>query len=84
VASLRVRECYSWHGVSYSRRLAWIELICCSKGGLVVGWISRIDVGGSKVRGVSRIDFDEEGLFFTGDEERVFGVAYHLVDSRIS
>ena len=51
-------------------------------GGLVVGWISRLDVDGSKVRGVFRNDFDEEALFFTWGEAGVFG--YRLVDSQIS
>ena len=41
-------------------------------------------MGGSKGHGVSGIDFDEEASFFTSDEVRVFGVADHLEDSRIS
>jgi len=51
-------------------------------GGYVVGWISRLGVGGSKGHGVSWIDFDEKASLFTPDKARVFGVADHLEDSR--
>jgi len=51
---------------------------------MIVGWITRLDVGGSKVPEVSWIDFDQEALFFTGGEARVLGAAYHPADPRIS
>ena len=70
-------------GVSYTPRSAWIELICCSTAdqslveSLVLMWVA-------VSRGVSWINFDKEALFFTQDEVRVFTVADHLEDSRIS
>ena len=62
--------------------MGWVNLLL--DGGLVVGWISSINVGGSKGCRISWIDFDGEGSPFTWDEAEVFSFTDHLEDSGIS